>query len=165
MDNRSKVQQTLEQLNSLGIQYRYAEHPPIYTIAETIALGLDNGDEIAKNLFLRDSKKKHYFLVLIDQSKTANLKALSEALGVKGLTFASEEDLMKYLSLEKGSVTPLGILNDEERRVTVVLDEKVLSFESIGMHPNANTSSVWLKPDDLIRVIEHHGSKIIRMEL
>ncbi len=162
---RTEIQSVLDYLNSLGIEYGFARHPAIHTIAEMIQLGLDKGDEIAKNLFLRDAKKKNYFLVTLDQNKTANLKELSDMFGVKGLTFASEADLMKHLSLERGAVTPLGVLNDEDLAVTVVLDETVLRYESIGVHPNVNTASVWLKPEDLVRAIENHGNKLIIMEL
>lgn len=162
---RTEIQPVLDYLNNLGIEYGFAQHPAVHTIAEMMQLGLDKRDEIAKNLFLRDAKKKNYFLVTLDQNKTASLKELTDIFGVKGLTFASEADLMKYLALERGAVTPLGVLNDEERAVTVVLDETVLRYESIGVHPNVNTASVWLKPADLVRVIENHGNKLIIMEL
>ena len=161
----NEIQQVLEYLDNLGIEYGFAEHPAVHTIAELMELGLENKDEVAKNLFLRDSKKQHYFLVTLDQHKSANLKELSAMLGVKGLTFASEDDLMKYLCLERGGVTPLGILNDEERAVTVVLDEAVLKYQSVGIHPNVNTASVWLKPSDLVGVIEHHGNRLIIMNM
>jgi len=160
-----EIQPVLDYLNSLGIEYGFAEHPAVHTISEMMELGLENEDEVAKNLFLRDSKKKHYFLITLDQRKSANLRELSGILGVKGLTFASEADLMKYLALERGAVTPLGVLNDEERAVTVVLDRAVLGYRSIGVHPNVNTASLWLKPNDLVRAVEHHGNKIIIMDM
>lgn len=162
---KSEVQPVLDYLNNLGIEYGFAEHTAIHTIAEMMQLGLDNGDEIAKNLFLRDAKKTNYFLVTLDQNKTARLKELSEILRVKGLTFASEADLMKHLALERGAVTPLGVLNDEDRAVTVVLDEAVMKYQRIGVHPNVNTASVWLRPNDLVRAVESHGNKLIIMKL
>ncbi len=162
---RTEIQPVLDYLDNLGIEYSFARHPAVHTIAEMMELGLEDENEVAKNLFLRDSKKKHYFLITLDQHKSANLKELSIALGVKGLTFASEDDLMKYLRLERGAVTPLGILNDEERAVTVVLDRAVLEYQSLGVHPNVNTASVWLKPGDLVRAVEHHGNKIIIMDM
>lgn len=101
------IKKALNYLDKLGINYRYAEHEAVYTIQEANALGMDDGKDVAKNLFLRDGKKKHYFLVIIDQHKNADLKAMACLLGVDRLSFASEDDLMKYLGLTRGAVTPL----------------------------------------------------------
>ena len=159
-----EVQAVLDHLRSLNIKFTYKEHPAVHTIAEMAALGLEGEEQVAKNLFLKDGKK-NYFLVTLDQRKTADLKALSAALGVKGLSFASEDDLMKYLRLERGAVTPLGVLNDQNRAVTVVMDTAVLAFDVIGVHPNVNTASVWLSPDELVRVVREHGSSLIIMDI
>jgi len=155
----------LRLLDELGIEYAYAEHPAVYTIPEMEALGLDREGEIAKNLFLRDAKKQRYFLLVISQRKSADLKALSLLLGAKGLTFASEDELTKHLGLTKGAVSPLGIVNDHEHRVELVLDEEVLALERIGVHPLVNTASVWLSPGDLTDFAEICGSKWMSISL
>lgn len=160
-----EVQAVLDHLRSLNVKFTYKEHPAVHTIAEMAVLGLEGEEQVAKNLFLKDGKKKNYFLVTLDQRKTADLKALSAALGVKGLSFASEDDLMKYLRLERGAVTPLGVLNDQNRAVTVVMDTAVLAFDTVGVHPNVNTASVWLSPDELVRVVQEHGSSLIIMDI
>ena len=68
---------------------------------------------------------------------------------------------MKLLGLPAGSVTPLGVLNDEERKVTVFLDRDFFNEPGlIGVHPNDNTATVWLKAEDLVRMIEEHGNRI-----
>ena len=157
-----EVQAVLDHLRSLNVKFTYKEHPAVHTIAEMAALGLEGEEQVAKNLFLKDGKKKNYFLVTLDQRKTADLKALSAALG---LSFASEDDLMKYLRLERGAVTPLGVLNDRNRAVTVVMDTAVLAFDTVGVHPNVNTASVWLSPDELVRVVQEHGSSLIIMDI
>jgi len=161
---RELAQPALDYLDARGIAYRYADHPAVFTIAEMDALGLENPDEVAKNLFLCDSKKRRFFLVVMSGHSTADLASLGAALGVK-LSFASEHRLTEHLGLTKGSVTPLGIINDEARAVEVIFDAEVLRWHEIGVHPNTNTASVWLSPQDLYRLVEEHGNPVRVMEI
>ena len=146
-----------EALEALGVPYEVWEHPAVYTSEEMDALHQPDPSVVVKNLFLRDAKGKQHFLVVLQKDKQADLRALGEHLGVK-LSFASEERLMKYLGLEKGAVTPFGILNDTERAVEVLLDADLECMPLIGVHPNENTATVVLKPADLVRIIERHGN-------
>ena len=102
-------------LSELNIAYEQAEHPAVYTVEQAHALGrmLDGMD--CKNLFLRDGKKRQYFLASFPAQKNVDLKALSATLGVKGLSFASAADLEAILHLIPGSVTPFGIIHDTEK--------------------------------------------------
>lgn len=145
-------------LEERGIPFRWVDHPAVYTIEEMEALGLEDMQEIAKNLFLRDAKGKRHFLVVIRADKRADLKQLGELIGAGRLSFASEERLEKYLHLKKGAVTPLGILNDADRAVEVFFDEDFLQRDVIGVHPNDNTASVYLAPQDLLEIIRTHGN-------
>lgn len=145
----------LRLLDSQGIHYELAEHAPVYTIEEIDALKLSHADCIAKNLFIRDDKKQQYFLLAAQKSKRTDLKQLQARIGTRRLSFASEADLSSILGLAKGEVTPLGVLNDRERRVTVLLDT-VFQDGLIGIHPNTNTATIWLKANDLFRLIEQH---------
>lgn len=153
-----------EALETLGVPYEVWEHPAVYTIEEMDALHLPDPSVVVKNLFLRDAKGKQHFLVVLQKDKQADLRALGEHLGVK-LSFASEERLMKYLGLEKGAVTPFGILNDTERAVEVLLDADLECMPLIGVHPNENTATVVLKPADLVRIIERHGNPVEYMKV
>ena len=153
-----------EALEALGVPYEVWEHPAVYTIEEMDALHLPDPSVVVKNLFLRDAKGKQHFLVVLQKDKQADLRALGEHLGVK-LIFASEERLMKYLGLEKGAVTPFGILNDTERAVEVLLDADLECMPLIGVHPNENTATVVLKPADLVRIIERHGNPVEYMKV
>ena len=153
-----------EALEALGVPYEVWEHPAVYTIEEMDALHLPDPSVVVKNLFLRDAKGKQHFLVELQKDKQADLRALGEHLGVK-LSFASEERLMKYLGLEKGAVTPFGILNDTERAVEVLLDADLECMPLIGVHPNENTATVVLKPADLVRIIERHGNPVEYMKV
>lgn len=146
-------------LDEKGINYGWAEHQAVFTIAEMEELGLESMDEIAKNLFLRDQKGKRHFLVVIKGEKQADLKELGALIGAK-LSFASEERLEKYMGLKKGSVTPLGVLNDRDCAVEVFFDNDFMNMEKIGVHPNENTASVYLSPKDLLDIIREHGNKL-----
>ena len=146
-------------LEEKKITFTWVEHKAVYTIEEMEELGLESMDEIAKNLFLRDQKGKRHFLVVVKGEKQVNLKELGEKLGTR-LSFASEERLEKYMGLKKGSVTPLGVLNDETCAVEVFFDEDFFKMEKIGVHPNENTASVYLSPDDLLNIIRGHGNAL-----
>ena len=157
MFGKKEVKAFLEEKN---IPFEWVEHKAVYTIEEMEELGLESMDEIAKNLFLRDQKGKRHFLIVIRADKQANLKELGEKLGIGKLSFASEERLEKYLGLKKGAVSPLGILNDENCAVEVFFDEDFVGMEKIGVHPNDNTASVYLKTEDLLGIIREHGNSL-----
>ncbi|WP_320127624.1 prolyl-tRNA synthetase associated domain-containing protein [uncultured Sphaerochaeta sp.] len=157
------VKDTLERLS---IPYRLVTHQAAATMEEmeNLKLGLDCTE--IKNLFLRDHKGRRFFLVCVRGNKQVRLKELASRLAVAGgLSFASEQQLETLLKLAPGSVTPLGILNDEQRTVTVVLDSEFLPTESVGVHPNENTSSLILLFSDLVRIIEEHQNPLCYREL
>lgn len=136
----------------------------IYTIEEIDALQLNNVNCIAKNLFIRDDEKRQYFLLTVQKEKHTNLKQLQARPGTRRLSFASETDLGNILNLTKGEVTPFGVLNDQEHRVTVLFDT-AFQGKLIGIHPNANTATVWLEADDLFRLIAQHGNAVQWIEI
>lgn len=155
-----------EELKRLGVTYETVDHPAVYTIDELEELReLTHKDAIVKNLFLRDAGGKRHFLVVLNKDKKADLKQLRVLLGTSALSFASEDRLMTYLGLTKGAVTPLGIMNDETASVEVVLDQTLACMEQIGVHPNDNTSTVFLSFEDLMKVIESHGNPVRVIEL
>lgn len=157
MFGKQEVKAFLEEKN---IPFEWVEHKAVYTIEEMEDLGLEDMNDVAKNLFLRDQKGKRHFLVVIRANKQANLKELGEKLGGVKLSFASEERLEKYMKLKKGAVTPLGVLNDETCAVEVFFDEDFTKMPCIGVHPNDNTASVYLKTEDLLNVIKEHGNSL-----
>jgi len=155
----------IEMLNSLQMQYSITEHPPVDTIEDIDNLQLSNAEVVVKNLFLRDDKKRNFYLVVLRKDKTANIKELRRSLGTRPLSFASEDDLLSILGLTKGAVTPLGILNDNDRKVQVIIDEDILRFPIIGVHPNENTATLWLSPQDLQKLIKNHGNSMILIKI
>lgn len=152
-------------LNSSGIPYQIVEHEAVYTVEDIDKLNLSEKGGILKNLFLRDAKGKRHFLVCAMEDKPINLKELKVKLGTLNLSFASEERLMDHLGLRPGSVSPFGVLNDEARAVTVVFDSGLEGRQSLGVHPNENTATLFLAFDDIKRVVREHGNPILVLEL
>lgn len=157
-------EEVLGLLDQQGIEYELVEHKAVFTIDEVLDLDLPQEDSAAKNLFIRNDKKKNYYLVTINGEKKADFKKLREYLNERPLKFASENDLMSIMGLPKGSVTPFGILNDEECKVRVLMDS-VYKGETIGIHPNDNTATVWLNMDDLEKIIKEHGNAFEYIEI
>lgn len=120
----------------------------------------------AKNLFVRDDKKRNYYLITVRGNKRVDFKKIKNDNNTRPLSFASEEDLMSIMNLISGSVTPLGLLNDHELKVIFYLDKDFLNGKQIiGVHPNDNTATLWLKVTDLIDIIKEHGNKVKIIEL
>jgi Ala-tRNA(Pro) deacylase len=158
LEQKQKIYEALEQMQ---IPYEVYEHPAAHTIEDIDALDIFRDKPwVAKNLFLRDEKGKRHFLIVMDKDKQADLKYIRDQLGTSRLSFASEERLMKYLKLTKGSVTPLGIMNDEELAVELAFDKDLVGREMIGVHPNDNTATVFLSYADLSQFIKSHGNPI-----
>lgn len=140
-------------LKKLDILYEEITHPKVHTIEEAerenIASKI-NGVE-CKNLFVKN--KNHYYLIVIKAEKHTNLKELSKMVNEQRFTFASTKELKEILNLEKGSVTPLGIINDKENKVILLFD-KELENNKILVHPNINTKTISIQYEDLIKIIE-----------
>ena len=153
----------LQKLDDMKITYEFEEHPAVYTIEEMENLGISEG--VVKNLFLRDSKGTRHFLVVLPKDKQADLKSIGAQLGCSRLSFASEDRLERYMKLLKGSVSPLGILNDADKCVEVVFDKDLKGKERLGVHPNDNTATVWMSFDALYGVVERNGNTIHFIEL
>ncbi len=147
-------------LKELGIEYEKFDHIPIYTIEEANNLNIKNKEYVAKNLFLRDDKKRNYYLLVVKNNKKVALNDLKNKINSRRLSFASEEDLEKYLKLKKGSVTPLGVLNDKNNLVKVIIDEDILQDKLIGVHPNDNSATIFIQVKDLIKLIALNGNII-----
>ena len=160
-----QAEQVYALLERKRIPYRRAEHPAVHTIEEMLALSLDQAEAVTKNLFLRDDKKRNYYLVTVRQDRHVDLKALRTLLGSRPLSFASPPDLKRMLGLEPGAVTPFGVLEDQEHIVTVALDAAFRPDRIIGIHPNDNTQTVWLSAADLKQVLQEAGAPFLWLEL
>lgn len=161
---KEKVKEVCDLLNDMGIDFKLIEHKAVFTMEEMLELDLPDVDSLAKNLFVRDDKKRNYYLLVLPLDKKVELKILKEKINSRPLSFASENDLNDILGLSRGSVTPLGIINDKERKVKVIID-KSFKDKSIAIHPNDNTASIWLDVEDLVSVIEEHGNSVDLVEI
>lgn len=137
------------------------EHPAVFNMAEVAEIKLPYPEVDAKNLFVRDEKHRNFYLITVMGNKRVNLKEFRKAHGLKSLSFASDDELMQYLGIIPGAVTPLGLLNDQTRTVHWYLDADFVMPEGlIGVHPNDNTATVWLKVKELIDIIQEHGNEV-----
>jgi len=152
----------IEKLKELNISFEQINHVAVYTIEEMDNLGKEifKGAKICKNLFVRDNKGKNHFLIVMPEEKRAPLSEISEKIGSTKLSFASEERLEKYLKLKPGSVSPLAVINDDTNDVQVVIDEELKKESLLGVHPNVNTSTILLKPEDLEKYIIGCNNKL-----
>ena len=161
-----KEQKIYEFLDDLGIDYVYLDHEEEYSMGDAAEADEAIGVVGAKNVFLHDKKRRHYILVLVNGTKRIDLKELSELTGFKQLSFCNEEDLDEVLGLTPGAVTPFGLLNDTEGRVTLVIDDSLLGEELFAMHPMVNTVTVRMSNRDFMdKVIPAMGHEPVFLEI
>ena len=140
----------------LGIETQTVDHEPVFTVAESEKLERNLAGGHTKNLFLKDAKGK-LFLVTAESHSQVNLKSLHKILGCARLSFGNPELLLVVLGVTPGSVTALALINDRDREVTFVLDEKLMAFDTINCHPLENTATTNIARDDLLRFIRACG--------
>ena len=157
-------EETYRYLTEHGVAYEITEHAAVFNMEELDAVRLPYPEWDAKNLFVRDDKKRNYYLITVKGDKRVDLKEFRKQHGLRNLTFASAEDLLAYMGLTPGSVTPLGLLNDPEHRVRFYLDG-AFAGDRIGVHPNDNTATVWMQADDLVRLVRENGNEMEFVEL
>lgn len=138
-------------LDELGITYKRADHEPAQTMEDCIAIGEALGAHICKNLFLCNRQKTDFYLLLMPGDKVFKTKELSAQINSARLSFAGPEELMQYLNLTPGSATVLGLANDEEHKVRLLIDKDLLELEYFGCHPCMNTSSIAMKTEDMLQ--------------
>lgn len=157
-ENEKKVYDALDQLEIPYIRY---EHKPAFTIPEVEELMLRTEGDHCKNLFVRNHHGNRHYLVLVEAHKRADMKDIASQIGSSRLSFASEERLMKYLGLTPGSVTPLALINDPERKVTVIIDEDLKTSGRICFHPNVNNATVSMLYSDFVRFLRWRGNEVV----
>lgn len=159
-------QEIYEFIKNKNIWFDITEHKAVFNMNELSEIEVPYPEYDAKNLFVRDDKKRNYYLITVKGNKKVDLKTFSNTNNTRRLSFASNEDLMSILNLIPGSVTPLGLLNDKDLKVTFYLDKEFLENKKIiGVHPNENTATIYLKVEDLIKIIKEHGNKVNIVEL
>lgn len=147
-------------LNQIPVVYIKHEHPAVYTCEEAEQLCPDIPGAKSKNLFLRNRKGNKHYLLIVRADKKTDLKALSKLLGEVQVGFASEERLMKYLGLTPGSVSPFGLIHDEQHEVVVLVDEDIERSEIVSYHPNVNTATLELSQEDFKKFLKAMGNEV-----
>jgi len=143
-------------LDGLGIETATTEHPPLHTVEESQALRGEIAGGHTKNLFLKD-KKDQVFLVVAEEDAPIDMKGLHKRIGSARLSFGKPELLAELLGVVPGSVTPFGVINDREKRVTVILDSALLRHEELNFHPLENVATTTIGRDDFVAFLRHAG--------
>jgi Ala-tRNA(Pro) deacylase len=146
-----------EFLTRHDIAYQRQDHPAVFTCEEALRLVPPLPGAKTKNLFLRDRKGRRHFLVVVGYEKAVDLKALTKVLGVSKLGFASAERLQRYLGVDPGAVSMLGVLNDTQAEVELIVDRELWKAEAFQCHPLVNTSTLVISRKDLQRFFEATG--------
>lgn len=143
---------TYDFLDRLGIQYLRTDHEPADNMDACNRIDSVLNVRICKNLFLCNRQKSVFFLLMMPGDKKFKTKELSAQIGSSRLSFADPEDMIRYLDIEPGAVSIMGLMNDHDHAVQLLIDMDVLKEDYIGCHPCVCTSSLKMKTDDIIRL-------------
>jgi len=144
-------------LNALNIPFEHHKHAPVFTCGEAYAALANNDAVQTKNIFLRDKRGRRHLLLVTTCEKSVDIKQFAEQADADHLSFASPERLMKYLGVTPGSVTVLGLINDETHAVELYVDREVWNMPRWRCHPLINSETLVLARTDLERLFESTG--------
>lgn len=149
---------TYDLLDQLHIVYRRVDHDPAKTIADCAAVDRLLGVDMCKNLFLCNAQKTAFYLLMMPGDKPFRTKDLSHQIQSARLSFADAAHMEAFLNISPGAVSVMGLMNDAERRVRLLIDRDVVAQRDIGCHPCVNTSSLAIRTEDLLeRFLPHVG--------
>ena len=154
-------------LDSLGIAYQRIDHEAAMTMEACAAIDEALDATICKNLLLCNRQCTAFYLLMIPGNKTFKTSVLSKQIGSSRLSFADAEYMERFLDITPGSVSVLGLMNDHENQVQLLIDEDVLKGEFFGCHPCINTSSLRLRMSDLTEKflpVVHHTPRLVTLE-
>jgi len=154
-DNRDRLNReikTYDFLDNLGIKYYRTDHEPANNMNACNRIDSVLGVLICKNLFLCNRQRTSFYLLMMPGNKKFRTKELSAQINSSRLSFAEREDMLKYLDIEPGSVSIMGLMNDHENVVRLLIDEDVLKGEYIGCHPCVCTSSLKIHTKDILNL-------------
>ena len=162
-----KEVRTYDLLDSLGIEYERVDHEAAETMEACAEVDKILAPAvICKNLFLCNTQKTKFYLLMIREDKKFKTKEISHQINSARLSFAPTEYMEKFLDITPGSVSVLGLMNDKENQVTLLVDEDILKEELFGCHPCINTSSLRLKVSDVFGPFlqaVHHDYTVVRL--
>lgn len=138
-------------LDNLGIDYIRTDHEPATTMEVCGDIDAVLNTLICKNLFLCNRQKTAFYLLMMPGDKPFKTKDLSKQINSARLSFADEEHMEEFLDILPGSVSIMGLMNDKDNKVTLLMDNEVIKSDTIGCHPCVNTSSIRLSTDDVLK--------------
>lgn len=157
---------TYDLLDQLGVEYERVDHEPAMTMEDCQEVDQLLEAVICKNLFLCNRQQTAFYLLMIPDTKVFHTKDLSAQIGSARLSFAKPEYMEEFLDITPGSVSVMGLMNDKDHRVQLLIDEDVLNSEYVGCHPCINTSSIRFKVKDLVeKVIPAMGHDFVKVKL
>lgn len=148
----------LKTLEDLNIKYERITHPPVMTVAEAKEIVNVDG-EGCKNLFMYDKKTNKHYLIVMQEDKKAHSNTIRRQINAGSLAFGSEESLERLLGVKPGSVSPLGIVNDRNNEVTILIDEDLTRCSRVCFHPNINTVTLVIYYRDFERFLGWSGNE------
>jgi Ala-tRNA(Pro) deacylase len=143
-------------LDELSIPYERVDHAVTETMEACENIDMLLGVSMCKNLFLRNRQKTAFYLLMMPGKKKFKTKDVSKQLGTSRLSFAEAEYMEQYLNITPGSVSVLGLMNDSNHAVHLVIDKELLDNEYIGCHPCINTSSLKIRTEDILNIFLKH---------
>ena len=166
-ETREPVEQRVyDLLDALQISYQRVDHDPAYDMDACAGISQALGVHICKNLLLTPRNRSAFYLLAMPEDLPFRTADFSKIIGSSRLSFATGEDLQALVGVQPGSASVLGLMNDTENHVQLVIDEDVLKGEYVGCHPCINTSSLRVRTADLMEKIipaMHHEAKIIQI--
>lgn len=157
---------TYDLLDELGVTYERVDHEAAMTMEVCQEIDKVLHATICKNLFLCNRQETKFYLLMIPDTKVFHTKDLSAQINSSRLSFAKPEYMEKFLNITPGSVSVLGLMNDTENHVQLLIDEDVLKSEFVGCHPCINTSSIRFRTSDLIeKVLPAMNHEFIKVKL
>lgn len=154
----------VETLENAGIAFTRHEHPPLRTVEESKGHRGDMVGTHVKNLYLRDRKKRN-FLVVAQEDREIDLKALQDKIGADRLSFGSADRLFEFLGVRPGAVSPFTVINDTEHRVRLALDSSLMEADMLFFHPLVNDLTLGVTPDGLHKFLEVTGHEPMMVSL
>lgn len=151
-DNAGRLEKEIRSydlLDSLGIEYERIDHDPAMTMEICEEIDRVLGATICKNLFLCNRQQTDFYLLMMPGDKPFKTKDLSAQIGSSRLSFGNPENMEEFLDITPGSLSILGLMNDSEGKVRLLIDKDVLLSEYVGCHPCINTSSLRIKTNDM----------------
>lgn len=146
-DNEAAVYDFLDRL---GVDYTTLVHPAAFTMEECEAVRASAGAPVFKNLFLTNRRQTEFYLLMIPADKPFKTKYLSSQLGCARLSFAGEETMWELLRIHPGAVSPMGLIHDADRRVSLIIDRDLEEVDTYACHPCVNTASIVMRLSDLL---------------